>query len=217
LPARTRKGPSEIDAQTRTPEVLLAAGESGGQAWRCALIGIENGRVLLESGKWIEPSSKVRLTFDRIALRGTVRYCNPGRNLYRVSVVVAESESEQRTALRFPMDEPGTLIALGAQGTVATPCRLTDFSRAGLGLESPCAIALDTMICVETSSIMVAGNVRRCLPKDNGAYHLGIAVTDILSDRQTRRVSPWSVAGMRLRLAEVILGRPINSPRMRIN
>jgi hypothetical protein len=173
------------------------------------MMGIEHDSVLLECEKWIEPSTDVKLTFDRITLNGTVRYCNVRQNRHRVSVAVADSESaEQRATPRFPMDGPGTLIALGDPGTVVFQCRMTDFSHSSLGLKSPSEVALGTMVCIETSSIMVAGSVRRCLPDDDGSFKIGVAVTDILSDQAGRR-SLWSTAGIRLRLAEIILGRPI--------
>ena len=196
--------------------VLLALPGHGRnrQCYRCVLVGIEHGNVLLECEKWIEPSSDVVLTFDRITLKGTVRYCHTKHNAHSVSVAVADSESpEGRATPRFPMDEPGTLIALGDAGTAIFQCRLTDISRSGLGLKSESEVPVDSMICIETSSIMVAGKVRRCTPNDDGSFRVGVAVTDVLSDRGTAAVSVWAIAGIRLRLAEFILGRPIESVR----
>ena len=200
-------------------KVLLALSGHGRtpQFYRCVLVGIEHGNVLLESEKWIEPSSDVVLTFDRITLKGTVRYCNTKHNRHSVSVAVADSGSpEGRATPRFPMDEPGTLIALGDAGTAIYKCRLTDFSRSGLGLKSESEVQVDSMVCIETSSIMVAGKVRRCTPNGDGSFQVGVAVTDILSDRGTERGSVWSIAGLRLRLAEFILGRPIEAARRSI-
>lgn len=176
----------------------------------CVMIGIASGDVLLECERWVEPSTTVILTFDRIKLSGRVRYCNRKVNGYRISVAVGPESPQERAAPRFPMDEPGRLIVLADGGSVSVPCRLTDFSRAGLGLKSTAAVAADSMICVETSSVMVAGNIRRCVPNSMGSFDVGIAVTDILSDRIIESGSSLrSGSGIRLWLAELILGRPI--------
>ncbi len=184
----------------------------------CIMIGIEQGSVLLDCAEPIDPGNDVILTFDRISLRGSVRYSRPRRSRHRVSVGIDGSEhSEERTAPRFPMDEPGALMALGDDGTVVLECRLTDFSRSGLGLRSPQEVAVGTMICIETSSILVAGSVRRCLPFGDGVtWQVGVAVTDVLTDDGTKRTSGWSFARFRLRLAEIILGREIETERRRI-
>ena len=93
------------------------------------------------------------------------------------------------------------------------PCRLTDISGFGLGVDAASAVGTGTMVCVETSAIMVAGTVMRCAPHAKGDFRVGIAITDVMFNRGSERRFVWSVAEMRLRLAEFVLGRSIPGAR----
>ena len=180
------------------------------------MMGVDQGCVFLDSDRWVEPSTEVELKLDRIALTGRVRYCNGQDNHYRTCVAVGAEARGGRATARFPMDEPGTLVVVGDSGTARFNCHLTDFSRSGLGLKSPREIAVDTLICIETDSIVAVGRVRRCAPRNDGTFRVGMSVTDVLTASETTPDSQWSIASLRLRLAEIILGRPIELPRRTI-
>lgn len=167
----------------------------------CHLVGIERSQIHLNAKEWIKPGTRAVLKSDRISLAGEVGYCNRKDDEYNTCFVVVN----QRRAPRIPVDEPGTVTALGDGDRSSVECRLTDISRFGLSLESKLKVKVGSMICVQTDTLLAIGEVRHQMQNGNGTFRMGVEITEMLSDDGARRRN----RGLRHRLAELILGRPI--------
>lgn len=170
----------------------------------CNLIGIERGNIHLHSGEWIRPGTRAVLKFDLLRVAGEVGYCNRTAEDFRTCFVVGNN----RRAIRVPVDEAGCVTILGEGENPARECRLTDMSRFGLSLNTALPIKPGSMIFVQTDSLLAIGEVRHQTPAARGGLHTGVEVTEMLSDDTARRRN----RGVRHRIAEVILGRPIGLP-----
>ncbi len=168
----------------------------------CNLIAIERSQIHLNAQEWVKPGTRAVLKFDRLRLAGEVGYCNRKDEEYNTCFVVGNS----RRAPRYPTNEAGSITLLGDGGTPSTECRLCDISRSGLSLDTAVAVKVGSMICVETDFMLAIGEIRHQSPNDDGTFHMGVEITDMLSDDARRRRK----RGVRHRFAEFILGRPID-------
>jgi hypothetical protein len=147
------------------------------------------------------------LKFDHVAIPGTVLASRKNEDFYRTCVEVTPSDHVRRDP-RFPLDEPCFISVLGNGDETRIKGLLTDFSKSGLGLHSKGYVEIGTMVYVETRSLLIAGEVRHCRPRQNGTFTVGLETTDIFSDFRERRSLPIFYRFRRC-LAELILGHPV--------
>jgi hypothetical protein len=191
---------------TLSPYVTIKA---DGKVHRCALLGIQQGEIHIGTEHFYQTPSPVVVSFQRINITGDIVYCRPKESGYRTCIVPTGGYSG-RSEPRFPIDEPATLIALPDGGDIwSTSCRLTDFSRSGLGLTIAEEVSVGTMACVEANSSLVVGRVRFSKITDEGIFRVGMELTDILIDHVPLTSNWVIVERLRHKFAEFILGRPI--------
>lgn len=168
----------------------------------CDLIGIQQGQVHLTTKKRVAPGARIALRINQLTVAGEVDYCKEKKGEYLTCIIV----ESRRGSPRFLIDEPGWLITLTGEATsTRCKCSLTDLSQSGLGLNSPVEIKVGCMICIQTDSMLAVGEVRYQRQNNAGSFHLGVAVTDVLSGETTNQRRK----GLRHRIAEAILGRRI--------
>ena len=183
--------------------LLLEPADRANGLISCDLIAIERSQIHLNAKQWIKPGTRASLKFDRIRLAGEVGYCNRQDDEYRTCFVVGNN----RRAPRYPIDEAGSITVLGDEKTASCACRLTDISRFGLSLDAAAAVKVGSMVCVQTDFMLAIGEVRHQMQNPDGTLHMGIEITDMLSDD----TAPRHKMSLRHRFAEFILGRPIGA------
>jgi hypothetical protein len=167
----------------------------------CNLIGIDRSRIHLSAKQWVKPGTGAVLKFERIKVAGEVGYCDRKDDEYRTCFIVSNS----RRAPRIPIDEFGSITVLGDEHAAAAECRLKDVSRFGLSVDARMMVKLGSMVCVQTDSILVVGEVRNQSSNFDGTYRTGVEINDIVSDDVALRRHRT----LRHRVAEFVLGRPI--------
>ncbi len=183
--------------------VFLAPAHDLKAAMPCVLLGINQGAVHLSTRSWIAPGTRALMRFEHLVVQGNVDYCVEKHGEYLTCVI----SDDGRNSPRFPVDEPGSLTVLSGELNEKFECRLTDLSRSGLGVDTLAQVEVGWMICVLTASMLAVGEVRHQRQNGDGSRHVGISVTDVISDQTAQRRKK----GVRHRFAEVILGRRIGA------
>jgi hypothetical protein len=172
---------------------------------KCTVRSIANGQVHLVGQDRIPDFAHVTVAFKRITLQGTVISSRPSAREFLTLIQITPADQVRREP-RFPLDEPCVVYVLAHGPHGVLNGRLCNFSRSGLGLQTEGYIEGGNMVCVETRSLVIAGEVRRCQPTTSGTITLGIETTDILADLRGTDRLPVSYR-LRRWLAEWILGR----------
>lgn len=180
---------------------LLLEPERANGLISCNLLGIDRSRIHLSARQWVKPGTGAVLKFERIAVAGEVGYCDRREDEYRTCFIVGNS----RRAPRIPVNESGSITILGDAETSSAECTLTEMSRFGLSIDTRTTAKLGDMVCVQTDSILVTGEVRNQTPNGDGTWRMGVEISDMLSDDAAIRRHRT----LRHRLAELVLGRPI--------
>ena len=145
----------------------------------CKLLGIAGGDAHLFSETWLEPGIEVKIHFTMVSLSGVVVYSKGKQAGYRVSVHLDTGTDRVRREPRFPIQFHGIATVFDDEKAVVVPALLTDISRSGLGMQLEVAAPVDAMICIETESFVVSGEVRFCEEQSEGKYQVGIEVSDV--------------------------------------
>jgi hypothetical protein len=181
--------------------------EGSKRASKCAVHEIANGQIHLLAPNSLADATKVTLKFDHVAIPGTVLSSRQSEDFYRTCVEVTPSDHVRRDP-RFPLDESCFVSVLESGDENRIKGYLTDFSKSGLGIRSESYVEIGMMVYVETRSLLIAGEVRHCLPRLDGTLKVGLETTDIFSDFGQRRPLPIFYRFRRC-LAELILGHAI--------
>lgn len=185
--------------------------EINGTILSCSLLGINRGEIHLKTEQSFQPGFQVVVAFERVSLTGEVVYSKTEEQGFRTCIVLRTGDHAGRTEPRFPIDEPATLIVLPDAAPIwSSSCRLVDFSRSGLGLMTSAEVNPGTMACVETTSLLVVGEVCYSGQHEPGLFQVGIELTDVLLDEGLSSRNAGLIARIRVKLAEFILGRPIS-------
>lgn len=162
----------------------------------------------------MESSQRVSVRFEHVAIQGEVLYCNQKSGGYVTCIGVKPENDAHRREPRFPVYQPASISLLGDRGTFGLKGSVPDISKSGLGLKVSQPADVGCMICVETESMIVAGEVRHCRKSsEDGQFRMGLQITDILMDSGERRGWFGRIEEPRWRLAEVIVGRPLRIRR----
>ena len=180
---------------------LLLEPERANGLISCNLIGIDRSRIHLSAKQWVKPGTGAVLKFERIKVAGEVGYCDRKDDEFLTCFIVGNS----RRAPRSPIDETGLITVLGDEDAVTAECKLKDVSRFGLSLDAKTMVKLGAMVCVQTDSIVVVGEVRNQSSNFDGSYRTGVEIADMLSDDEALQRHRT----LRHRVAEFVLGRPI--------
>jgi PilZ domain len=87
---------------------------------------------------------------------------------------------EQRREQRLASDTPVTITVLGILGEPRVPGTVVDMSGSGLQLEVALAIPCGAPVRVETTDMLLLGEVVRCEPLGS-AYSIGVSVSHSMS------------------------------------
>jgi hypothetical protein len=147
-----------------------------------SLVAIGYGQVHLQSQRWIEPGQRVSLQFRRISLQGIALYSKPRKTGFLSCLELDCGSDQERKEPRFPLNLPAEIAVLGEEGIVAVQGFIKDISPSGLGLRMPLPVEVSCTLCVETETLLIVGDVRRCAMTQDGHYVVGVRLTDILPD-----------------------------------
>jgi len=148
----------------------------------CTVLAIRGGRVHLRTSQQVLAGFRVVVKLDHISLPGEVGYCAPKDQGYLICVELDRETAHQRGEPRFPVNLPAKVIVLDGSATLIFPGTVADVSRSGIGLLVPAALEIASLICVETATMLIAGEVRYCLKKGDKEFRVGLETTDVFSD-----------------------------------
>jgi hypothetical protein len=184
----------------------------GGLNHRCALFGLDQGKMHVRNDRWIEPHSRVRVCFGHLTFSGMVTYCIHKDSRYSTCIDLKPADDERREP-RLSIHRGGQVTALsGGVDAHSSPGVLVDLAVSGMRLHISREVTPGTVIFVEMESELVAGEVRRCTKLAGGDYEAGIAITDVLSTRSTGAHSRSVLHKARVRMAHAILGKGMAQP-----
>jgi hypothetical protein len=192
--------------------VLVLAGNSGGIP--CAVVSFGRGETHLRTHRRIKPATPALLRIDGVSISGVISYCIQETDGYLTCIETGPGDGRSRRGSdRRPADAPCALIAPGEPDARWVSGRITDYSWFGLGLKSALQLKAGTAVCVKTDTMLMAGLVRHYRRCEDGSVHTGLDVTDVLPEAAYSdvRTSERLVDKIRRRLAELIMGRPIDT------
>jgi hypothetical protein len=121
--------------------------------------------------------------------------------------------NEERREPRLTIQRGGHISTLGGERESASaPGVLLDLAVSGMRLHVPYEVTPGTMVFIEMESELVAGEVLRCTKAANGNYEAGVAITDVLSARNTGAHNRSVLRKARMRMAHAILGKGMEQP-----
>lgn len=89
--------------------------------------------------------------------------------------------AERRQEPRFKAEQFASVTPL--MGTAESlAARVLDISAQGMKLNLPCSLPVGAPIKIDLRSDMVLGEVRYCIPADDGSSEIGIEIDQILKD-----------------------------------
>ncbi|BDC49941.1 hypothetical protein F183_A22570 [Bryobacterales bacterium F-183] len=105
--------------------------------------------------------------------KGRILYCRRQREGF--DVVVELLQHEERRDVRVPAARRGFLCELDKSPTRVIPIDVIDLSRSGVGVLTPVALVIGSLVSVATDGFFVLGEVRHCTPTTNAnTYRSGI-------------------------------------------
>jgi hypothetical protein len=185
-----------------------------GEMLSCTLMGMAQGRIHLDADRPIGPETRVMLKFARVTFEAIVEYSTLKSGKYRVCASVTAEAEKRRREPRLPIHQHATITALAenAQNTMSIPCILTDLSRSGMRAQISEPLISGTMVCVETDTTLVAGEVRHCQRRP-GYHEIGVEITDIITDAKQGEKEEGFVKNLRWKLAALIVGEELTFAR----
>jgi hypothetical protein len=191
------------------PEVALHV--PSGLTLKCALFGLDQGKMHVRNDLWVEPDTRVRVQFGHLRFSGTVSYCIRKDGHYSTCIDLMAGHEERREP-RLSIQRGGHVTTLGGgRKSAGAPGVLLDLAVSGMRVQVPYEVTPGTMIFVEMETELVAGEVRRCVKASNGNYEAGVAITDVLSTRGNLH-SRSVLHKARMRMAHAILGKGMEQP-----
>ena len=201
---------AEVSVAHSGPEIALHV--SSGLTVKCALFGLDQGKMHVRNDLWIEPESHVRVQFGRLKFSGIVLYCIRKDGHYSTCIDLMPGHEERREP-RLSIQRGGHVTALGgSRQSAGAPGVLLDLAVSGMRVHVPYEVAPGTMLFVEMETELVAGEVRRCTKASNGNYEAGVAITDVLTTRGNGAHSRSVLHKARMRMAHAILGKGMEQP-----
>jgi hypothetical protein len=183
-----------------------------GLTLKCALFGLEQGKMHVRNDLWIEPESQVRVQFGQLRFSGIVTYCIRKDGHYSTCIDLMPGHEERREP-RLSIQRGGHVTTLGGgRASAGAPGVLLDLAVSGMRVHVPYEVTPGTMIFIEMETELVAGEVRRCTKSSNGNYEAGVAITDVLSTRGNGVHSRSVLHKARMRMAHAILGKGMEQP-----
>jgi hypothetical protein len=176
----------------------------------CTVIAFQRGEIHVRTDVWIKPATRIEVRLAGAELCGVVSYCTREINGYLICIATRGDGRGRRGSSRRPVDAPCALITPGDSGASWTDGRITDYSWFGLGVKSPLNPGVETVVCVKTEAMLIAGLVRHYQRCEDGIVHTGIDVTDVLHAADPNARAERFIHKMRRSVAQLVLGRPID-------
>lgn len=194
------------------PQVELRIGHKNGEAaQRCALVGIEYGRIHLHTERIVASETRVFVKFKKVTLEAIVQYSKPKDVGYGVCLSVTGEPERRRREPRLPIHQHATITSL-CDGSVVLDGTLTDLSRSGFRAQLREPVMVGTMVYAETHTTIVVGEVRHCEERP-GHCEIGVEITDILTDTSTPGDKTGIIETLRWKLATLIVGERLTIAR----
>lgn len=200
---------ADVSVAHSGPEVAIHV--ASGLTLKCALFGLEQGKMHVRNDLWMEPESHVRVQFGHLTFSGIVTYCIRKDSYYSICIDLMAGHEERREP-RLSIQRGGHVTTLGGGRSDGAPGVLLDLAVSGMRVHVPYEVTPGSMIFIEMETELVAGEVRRCTKASNGSYEAGVAITDVLSTRGNGVHSRSVLHKARMRMAHVILGKGMDQP-----
>lgn len=201
---------ADVSVAHSGPEIVVHG--PTGLVHKCSLFGLEQGKMHVRNDLWLEPESRVRVQFGHLTFTGMVTYCIRREGYYSTCIDLMHGKEERREP-RLSIQRGGHISTLGGgRESASAPGVLLDLAVSGMRLHVPYEVTPGTMVFIEMESELVAGEVRRCTKATNGNYEAGVAITDVLSARNTGAHNRSVLRKARMRMAHVILGKGMEQP-----
>ncbi|MGA2711747.1 MAG: PilZ domain-containing protein, partial [Bryobacteraceae bacterium] len=155
--------------------------------------------------------TRVFVKFKKVTLEAIVQYSNPKDAGYRLCLSVTGEPERRRREPRLPVHQPATITSL-CDGAIVFEGTLTDLSRSGLRAQIREPLMVGTIVCVETQTTIVVGEIRHCGERD-GHYEIGVEITDILTDTILPDDKTGIIEDLRWKLATLIVGERLTIAR----
>jgi PilZ domain len=136
--------------------------------------------------------STVLIEFGAETRQGEIVSCRRNGNVYQACIVVANtSESDRRTAERFPLTQEVKISSDTRESQLDG--EIVDLSAHGIGLEIPTPLEPKEVVTVESVSNVAFGIVRHCRQLDDGRFHAGVEVFHVMPKERVQEADHGSV------------------------